>query len=144
MATASSPLAIYAAQDQARASVVIQGLGNITSVAVPSASLGQALSSLGNLQAQIDASSPIVLLVSSITASSALFQSIALYCQSQSKRVIVIDLDDAGTANVTGNIKNFSDTVNWRTSLSLPIGGRFLQASRTRKPGSSINPNVDH
>jgi hypothetical protein len=111
VATISSPLAVYAATDQARASAVIQGLGNIPSVAVVSGSLGQTVNALGALQTQIDSSNPIVLLVSSASASTPLFQDIAVYCQGQSKRLIVIDLDDVGAANVTGNIKNFSDTV---------------------------------
>jgi len=102
---------VYAAQDQARASAVLQSLGNIPSAVVASGSLGQTVQSLGSLQAQIDASNPIVLLISSSSATSVLFQDIAVYCQNQSKRLIVIDLDDAGTANVTGNLKNFSDSV---------------------------------
>ena len=119
MATVSSPLAVYAAQDQARASVVLQTLGNIPSAAVPSGSLGQTVQSLGSLRSQIDASNPIVLLVSSTSASSVLFQDIAVYCQNQSKRLVVIDLDDAGTSNVTGNIKNFSDSVICSTDPEL-------------------------
>jgi hypothetical protein len=111
VASASSPLAIYATQNQARASAVLQGLGNIPSVSVSTGDLGQAIQSLNSLKSQIDGSNPIVLLVSSSSAGSVLFQSIALYCQSKTKRLIVIDLDDVGNANVTGNIKNFSDTV---------------------------------
>lgn len=111
MATTSSPLAVYAAQDQASASTVIQNLGSVSAVAVPAADLGLSLQALASLRSKIDASDPIVLLVSSTSASSVLFQDVALYCQSQSKRLIVIDLDDAGTANVTGNIKNFGDSM---------------------------------
>lgn len=111
MAATSSPLAIYAAQDQARASALIQGLGNIPSVAITPGSLAQKVQSVGNLKSQIDSSDPIVLLVSSGSTSSPLFQDIALYCQSQTKRLIVIDLDDVGAANISGNIKSFSDTV---------------------------------
>ena len=111
MATVGPPLAIYAAPDQARASTVVQSLGNIPSVPVPEASLVNTVQSLGPLQSQINGSNPIILLVSASSASSILFQSVAVYCQSESKRLIVIDLDDAGTANVTGNIKNFSDSV---------------------------------
>jgi len=111
VATIGSPLAIYAAQDQARASVALQSVGNIQSVAVPSASLGLTVQAAGGLQQQIDQSNPIILLVSSTSASSSLFQDIALYCQNNSKRVIVIDLDEAGTDNIVGNMKNFGDTV---------------------------------
>lgn len=111
MAATSSPLAIYAVQDQARSTTVLHNFGSIPAVAVSPSELGQAIQGLAKLQSQIDGSDPIILLVSAASAPSTLFQSISLYTQVQSKRLIVIDLDDAGEANVVGNIKNYSDTV---------------------------------
>jgi hypothetical protein len=111
VATTSSPLAIYAAQDQTRAAMVLQNIGGMPAVAVSSGDLAQPVQGIASLQTRIEGSNPIVLLVSAASSSSALFQSIALYAQAGSKRLIVIDLDDAGDTNVTGNIKNYSDTV---------------------------------
>lgn len=125
MTTTLPPLAIYAAPDQARASVALQGLGNVPSIAVQLTALGQTVQSVNGLQSQIDGSDPIILLVSSNSASSALFQNIAVYCQNQSKRLIVIDLDEAGTANVVGNLKNFGDTI---ISASDPELEKILEA----------------
>lgn len=120
VASALTPLAVFAVQDEGRATPIVHSLGSVPSVAVPTGELIRQVQSIDSLRTQIDASDPIILLVSAASASSPLFQSIALYTQSESKRLIVIDLDDAGTTNVVGNIKHYSDTVICSSDPELP------------------------
>lgn len=111
MASNQHPLAIFAQQDAARAQAVLQGIGCSNSAVVSQADLIQSTSQIGELQSQIAAANPIILLVSAGSANSILFQSIALFAQQGSKRLIIIDLDETGQANIGGSLKHFGDCV---------------------------------
>src|ERR1700741_2010330 len=115
-----SPIAVFAQSDQARAQAVVQSLGGIQAVSVPIASLAQPVQSLAALQAQLGNANPIVFLVGSVSGTSTLFQSIALFAQQQSKRLLIIDLDNAGLANVSGSIKQLGDSVIAASDPKLP------------------------
>lgn len=141
MASVLPPLAIYAASDQQRATGVLQAIGNIASVSVQASDLSQQVQSVGGLQQKIDASDPIVLIVSTQSASSPLFQSIALYAQQNAKRLIVIDLDNAGQENIVGNLKNFGNSVIGASDPEIEkiLGG----PDRWTLPNGSAYPETD-
>jgi hypothetical protein len=112
VATSTSPLAVYAQSDGVRAQSTVQALGNIASAPVPNASLARPLHALSSLQAHLASADPIVLLVSGASKTSTLFQTIALFAQLHSKRLIVIDLDNTAQGAVSGgNLGHLSDTV---------------------------------
>lgn len=138
MATTASPIALYAQSDQAKAQSVLQTLGGIPGLSVPNSALGQSIQAAASVLAQLATADPIVLLVSSASRNSALFQSIGLYTQQQLKRLIVIDLDNQAHGAVSGALGDFSDSVISVSDPELPevIAGK----DRWKLPGGGDYP----
>jgi hypothetical protein len=120
MATSPSPLAIYAQADAVRAQPVVQALGGVATAPVPNSSLAQPVHAFPSLQALVASANPILLLVSSASVSSPLFQTLALFVQQNSKRLIVIDLDNMAHGAASGNLKHLSDTIIAACDPQLP------------------------
>ncbi|MEA3037960.1 MAG: hypothetical protein QOE79_473 [Sphingomonadales bacterium] len=121
MATSTAPLAVYAQSDAVRAQPTLQALGNIAAAPVPNVSLKQPLHALSSLEGRLASADPIVLLVSGASKGSALFETVALFAQMHSKRLIVIDLDNAAQGAVSGgNLGHLSDTVIAACDPGLP------------------------
>jgi hypothetical protein len=120
MAMNNSPIALYAASDQVKAQTVLQSLGSVSAVAVPDASLGQAIQSLPSVLGPVAAGDPIILLIGRLSRNSALFQSIAFYTQQTLKRLIVIDLENLTQGVVSGNLGNFANSVVAASDPDMP------------------------